>query len=220
MIRALIFDFDGLILDTETPEYDEWVAIYRSYGFDLPIETWGKIIGGSYAVAFDPIIDLSEKVGPSLNGPEVREYHRTRSLDRIHKNPVLPGVIECLQDAKRLEMKVGIASSSDRIWVEGHLSRLGLLDQFDVILCADDVVNTKPDPELFLSVAQALDVQPHEAIVFEDSPNGIKAARAAGIFCVAVPNEITGRLDVNGADMVLKTVGDMTLEEIIAIAQG
>ena len=99
----------------------------------------------------------------------------------------MPGVLDYLRDAHRLGLKVGLASSSSCAWVEGHLVRLGLREYFDCVRARDDVSITKPDPALFLSAVETLGVQPCEAIAFEDSRNGLIAARRAGLHCVAVP---------------------------------
>ena len=117
--------------------------------------------------------------------------------------PILPGVEDYLQTAKELNLKLGIASSSDRKWVEGNLSRLELLDYFDIVHTSDDVEFTKPDPTLYRLALHSLELNPGDAIVLEDSPNGVSASKAAGIFTVAVPNPLTARLNLDHADLVL-----------------
>jgi HAD superfamily hydrolase (TIGR01509 family) len=131
--------------------------------------------------------------------------------------PVLPGVLDYLQEARRLGLKLAIASSSRHAWVEGHGGRLGILDYFDKIICRDDVAEgrTKPNPDLFLLALERLGVQANEAIVFEDSPNGVKAAQAAGIFVVAVPNAITSLLTIDNADLTLASLADLSLSELL-----
>src|SRR5581483_5413115 len=114
-----------------------------------------------------------------------------RYLEMIEAQAVLPGVEAAIADARRLGLKIGLASSSHRDWVVGHLSRLGLHAHFDTLKTADDVTHTKPHPELYLAVLDALGLQAREAIALEDSPHGIHAARNAGIFCVVIPNQMT-----------------------------
>ena len=111
------------------------------------------------------------------------------------------------------------ASSSSRNWVVGHLSQLGLLSYFDYIRCGDEVARKKPDPELYLAVLAALHIQAEQAIVLEDSPNGILAARRAGIFCVAVPNPLTSQLPLDHANLRLASLADMSLERLIEEVQ-
>ncbi len=217
-IKALIFDFDGLILDTETPEFDVWQEIYQSYGASLPLLEWQAALGASID-AFDPVIFLSEKTGLVLDREAIYSNHRERSHERIRQQPARPGITVTLERARALGLRLGVASSSPIHWVHSHLEYLGLKDHFEKIICRDHVKNVKPDPELFLRCARELGIQPGEAIVFEDSPNGIRAANAAGIFCVAVLNPITRQLDTSHANLVLERIDDVPLEELCQRAE-
>ncbi len=215
MIKALIFDFDGLILDTELPDYASWQEVYHEYGCELAIEDWGQIVGGTGASDFDPHTNLEQLSGKILDREEVWISRRKQYLDQLYQQPVLPGVVELLDDAERRGLKLGIASSSPENWVRGHLARLGLYQRFEAIKTAEDVQRTKPDPELYAAILQALGAQPEEAIVFEDSPNGVTAAKAAGIFCVAVPNPLTAQLSLAHADLRADSLADITLDRLI-----
>lgn len=215
-IRALLFDFDGLILDTEWPDYESWQEVYQSYSQALPVETWGQIVGGNGASDFDPHTYLEELCGQALDREEVWISRRQRYLSNLAELEVLPGVIDYLDAAEDLGMQLAVASSSPENWVRGHLARLGLYERFDAIKTADDVKRTKPDPELYNAALAALGVAPDEAIVFEDSPNGVLAAKAAGIYAVAVPNRITEQLKLEHADLRLGSMAEMTLAELIA----
>ena len=219
MIKALIFDFDGLILDTEMPDYISWQEVYREHGVELPLEKWLSIVGGNAASDFDPYDHLEELTGSSVDRDAIWIKRRQRDLEHLEKQPILPGVEAYLADAKELGLGLGIASSSPESWVAGHLTRLGLLENFDVICTADDVEKTKPDPALFLLAAARLAVETGEAIVFEDSPNGVLAANRAGIFAVAVPNPLTAQSSFEHADMQLKSLADLPLKELIQKVQ-
>ena len=214
-IRALIFDFDGLILDTETPEYQSWQEIYAEFGCDLPIKTWGQIVGGNGASRFDPLDFLETQVGRNLDRTELITRHRARDTEIIAASPILPGVVEILTDARQMGLQLAIASSSPHSWVDAHLTRLGLFDRFEAIICVDDVGVAKPDPSLFLRAAEALGVARDEAIIFEDSPNGVLAAKRAGIFCVAVPNPTTRLLAFESPDMRLNSLAEMSLGALL-----
>lgn len=214
MIRALIFDFDGLVLDTEESEFLTWQEVFSEYNTKLLLDDWAGCIGGGTG-KFDVYELLETKIGRAVPRSEIGERRRLRHLELIALKQALPGVQEYLDDAKRLGLKIGMASSSSRSWVTGHLSRLGLLHYFDFIKCGNEVAHKKPDPELYLAVLEAFQIKPEEAIVLEDSPNGVRAANNAGIFCVAVPNPITGQLALDHADLRLTSLLALPLEQLI-----
>lgn len=215
-MRALIFDFDGLILDTEMPDFISWQEVYRSYGVELPLEKWALIVGGTAESNFEPHEYLESLTGKKVDREQIWVNRRKSYLTHLENQPVLPGVMSYLEDAKAQNLKLAIASSSPGNWVSGHLSRLGLIDYFDVICTADDVEQTKPNPALFLLAAQKVNAKPDEVIVFEDSPNGVLAAKRAGMFVVAVPNPLTANLDLGQADLNLDSLEALKLEALIA----
>ena len=215
MIKALIFDFDGLILDTETAGYQTWQEIYREHGCELPLATWAVCIGTTSS-GFDPCDNLEVQLGRSIDRAGILGQYRDRNNQLIEQQRVLPGVEAHLKGARRLNLKIGLASSSPRSWVVPHLSRLALLTYFDLIRTADDVAKTKPDPALYRRALRDLGVASNEAIAIEDSPNGALAAKRAGIFCVAVPNEITSQLAIDAADLEISSLNERSLEELIA----
>ena len=218
MIRALIFDFDGLVLDTEVPDYQSWQEIYQSFGCSLPLSAWATCIGSGPAF-FDPCGYLEAQLGRPVNREDIRSKQRQRSVGLIEAQSILPGVEAYIADAKRLSLKLGLASSSSRDWVMGHLSRLGLQAHFDCIKSADDVEHTKPDPELYCSALDALNLLADQAIALEDSPNGISAAKRAGLYCVAVPNPLTRQLALEQADLQVASLADLPLEELLLKVQ-
>jgi len=217
MIKALIFDFDGLILDTETPEFSVWQNIYQEHGFELPHDEWGKIVGGDGLSDFDAAKHLSLLAQGRLDSVSLRARHRLESHTMTLAQPILPGVLETIHEAKRLGLKLSIASSSPHSWVDTHAKQLGIFDHFDALSCADDVGagRTKPNPDLFLLALNQLKVQKDEAIVFEDSPSGVKAAQSAEIFVVAVPNPVTSLLQIEGANLTLRSLANLTLSELL-----
>ena len=213
-IKGFIFDFDGLILDTETPEYQAWQEVFQLFGTDLPLDKWAQAIGSTIQV-FDPIDYLEIKTNQKINKKDLRSQHLARSLEIIYKQPVLPGVKKILLSAKEAGYRIGLASSSSCEWVTSHLQRLGLLHFFEVIFGSDDVEQVKPNPELYLRAVTALDLKPDEAIASEDSPNGIKAAKTAGLFCVAIPNDLTCQLNIQEADLIISSFAEVTLTQIL-----
>ena len=213
MIRAIVFDFDGLILDTEEPVYRSWLEVYQAHGEDLPFERWVQIVG-STTVGFHPQHHLEERLGRPLP-KEVLDRRIGRRTEMILAQGVLPGVIQHIESAKALGLKLGVASSSTRDWVSGHLARLGMLESFDCMRCRDDVANAKPEPDLYIAALECLGVLASEAIAVEDSPNGVMAAKRAGLRCVAIPNSITARLDLGHADLILGSLAEVTLAELL-----
>jgi len=194
-----------------------WQSIYREHGFELPHEEWGKIIGGYGLSNFDAAEHLSFLTQGRLDSVSLRDRHRSESAVITLAQPVLPGVMDYLQEAKRLGLKLAIGSSSSHSWVDTHAKRLGIFRYFDEVICSDDVPagRTKPKPDLFLMALKQLNIQKNEAIVFEDSPNGVQAARAAGIFVVAIPNPVTSLLSMEGADLTVKSLAQLPLHELL-----
>ena len=213
-IKALVFDFDGLIVDTEVPIFRAWQRIYREHGQDLPLEQWLTIIGTASG-PFDPVIDLAKKTGAKLDEQELKALEVLYYQEATALQQLLPGVIDYLVAARQLGLKTAVASSSTRKWVMDHLNRFGIGGQFDAIVCREDVKRTKPDPDLYRTALERLGVSPAEAIAFEDSTNGVHAAKAAGLFCVVVPNLMTIDLDLTEADLRLLSLDAMPLPEVI-----
>jgi HAD superfamily hydrolase (TIGR01509 family) len=208
LLSAIVFDFDGLILDTEEPIYRSWLEVYRAHGEDLPFERWIQTVGSSNA-AFDPRGHLEQRLGRELSA-DVLKRRVERRTEMILAKPALPGVVDLVAAARSAGLKLGVASSSSREWVSGHLSRMGILHQFDCLRCRDDVVAVKPQPDLYLAVLAWLSVPAADAVAIEDSPNGVTAAKTAGMWCVAIPNFITSGLDLTHADLILASLKGVT----------
>jgi putative hydrolase of the HAD superfamily len=209
-LKGFIFDFDGLILDTEKPGFLAWKEIFDRFGQPFALEDWKKAIGTGPS-AFDPALHLCEFVQDSLDPAQLHEEQLSIANKIIRAQPILPGVLELIQEIKASGRKLAIASSSPRSWVIGHLSRLALIPYFDIILTSEDVQHVKPEPDLYLLALSKLDLTPAEAVVFEDSPNGILAANAAGITSIAVPNEITRTMDISHADLIFNSFTEISL---------
>ena len=214
-IQALIFDFDGLILDTETPDFQSWQETYQAYGASISFAEWARWIGTMGT--FDPYRYLEQQLGHPVDRAAVRARRRARFDELMAEQAVLPGVLEYVREAGRLGLKLGIASSSPREWIVSRLGPLGLASYFAAVSSGDDVECTKPDPAVYLAALAALGVEAHQAIALEDSPNGILAAKRAGIYCVAVPNALTRQLSFDYADLYLDSLADLPLEELLAL---
>ena len=216
MIKALIFDFDGLILDTETPEVFVWQNIYKENGFELPVEEWEKTVGGYGISDFNPARHLSHLSGGRLDPVALQSRYRLEADAIIHANPILPGVMDLIHAAQANGLRVAIGSSSPHSWVDNHTQRLDIYHHFDHIVCQDDVApgRTKPHPDIYLKALEKLDVENTEAVVFEDSPNGVLASKRAGVFVVAAPNPLTIKMNVQG-DLTVSSLAELSLQDLM-----
>jgi HAD superfamily hydrolase (TIGR01509 family) len=209
-VRAIVFDFDGLILDTEGPVFHSWLETFEAAGVRLTLEEWSDTIGR--ANAGDPADLLAERTGQPLDEAR-RAARKARRDELLAAEAVLPGVHDWLEDARRLGLPIGVASSSEVDWVAGHLERLGLLDRFACLTCFDGVLQGKPAPDLYLAACESLGVAPADTLAVEDSGNGVTAAKAAGLKCVAVPHDLTRDHDLSGADILVQSLAELPLEE-------
>jgi len=216
MIRALILDFDGLILDTETLMRQSWMEIYEEAGAVVDDQTWASMLGSSPdpPAAYDL---LENHLGQPVDRAALHDRRLRREMEILSGKDLMPGVRSLVSAAEKAGLLLAIASSSERAWVVGHLETHDFLSPFGVIVCAEDVEKTKPAPDLYVKALEDLDIDPGEALVFEDSEHGVAAARAAGIPCVAVPNSVTSCLAFEQADLVVSSIAQLTLEEYIAV---
>jgi putative hydrolase of the HAD superfamily len=217
-VRGLIFDFDGLIVDTESATYHSWRELYDGHGQVLEIAQWVRCVGSDFG-GFDPFDELERRCGRALDWDQLEpeRIRRARELDALMD--ARPGVRERLLEAGLMGLPCSIASSSPRSWVEPWLDRLGLVEHFSHVCTKDDVARVKPAPDLFLLAATRLRVEPAHALVFEDSLNGVRAARAAGMRVVAVPGPITADLDLSAATARLDSLAERTLSELVELVK-
>jgi HAD superfamily hydrolase (TIGR01509 family) len=211
MIRALIFDFDGLILDTETAMIDAYGDVHRSHGLPFDRELFVRSVGHA-DYAFDPW----RAFGPGADRAALEGERRAFNRSRSERQPVLPGVLALLADAAAANLRIGLASNSGREHVEGHLGRIGLFGRFDFIACREDAASPKPEPDLYRLVLARFGLSGREAIAFEDSYTGSLAARRAGLWVVAVPNPSTGHHDFDHADVKVASLADCRLGELVS----
>ena len=212
-LKAIIFDFDGTILDTEMPEYRSWQELYGELGVVLPLALWVGAIGTING--FDPLAHLEKQVG-SVAPVRVRRVEQ-RNLELIQAQQPLPGVQEWLAAATAHPLSLAIASSSKHSWVKDHLTRLGLAHHFPIIVGRDDAGHQpKPNPAVYLTALARLGVRPDEAVAIEDSRNGVAAAKAAGLFTLYVPNELTRHAGDAAASHTIPSLAEFTLADLLA----
>jgi HAD superfamily hydrolase (TIGR01509 family) len=215
VLRALLFDFDGLVVDTETASFASWQALYRSYGHELTLDRWSAAVGT--LGGFDPVVHLRE-LGAEVDDAAL-ERRLAHDLELCDVEDLRPGVLATIEEAERRGIAVAIVSSASRRWVDRHLARLERAHHFADIVTADgDLARAKPLPVLYLEALERLGIAAGEAIAFEDSPHGIAAAKAAGIACVAVPNGVTRSFaGLDEADVVVDSLADVPFEQLLEL---
>ncbi|GIN59799.1 haloacid dehalogenase [Lederbergia ruris] len=212
MIKAVVFDFDGLILDTETAWYECYKEVLAGYEVELPLPIFAQIIGTDDAAFY-------QYMEEQLQGSEEIEAINAAALT-LHKEKMATivlreGVREFLDEAKELNLRIGLATSSSESWVKPFLEKYDLLKFFETIQTRDQVTKIKPDPELYVKAVEALGVKPEEAIAFEDSLNGSLAAKRAGMNCIIVPNPVTKDLEFQEFDARIESMGGQSLRTLM-----
>ncbi len=214
MIEALIFDFDGTLVDTETPEFDAWQRVFREHGVELDLNDWVRGVGA--IGAFSPVDHLAEKLGDDVDRDRAKARARDYCMSIIDTLAPRDGVMELLDGAVSRGLRLAVASSSTHNWVDAQLRRVGLTERFAAVICRDDVGGrAKPQPDVYLAALRALEVPAHAAIAFEDSLNGLLAAKAAQLFTVITHHAVTQHLPFAHADVVAASASHVQLETLL-----
>ena len=211
--RALILDFDGLMVDTEMAEFVAWQELYARQGARLEMADWLGAVG--YVNGFDPRAHLEKLLSRPLDWLALEPPRLARARAYAAALPVLPGVVALIEQGARLGYRLGVASNSDAVWVGEGLSRLGLRDRFEVVRTRETVSRYKPAPDIYLGVLADLQATAAGSFAFEDSQPGIEAAKAAGLYVVAVPNALTRHQDLSPADEVRDTLAGYRLPPLL-----
>ena len=214
-LQSLIFDFDGLIVDTEKPGFDSWNEIYADFGQSLTLDDWRGATG--YVGGFDPGVHLETLLGRKLDWQNLAPRRDARNWDLTLKQGVLPGIRELMLAAADADIPVGVASNSGFGWVNDGLERLGLRNFVRAIVTRDMVLNPKPAPDVYLKAAETLQVSPAFSVALEDSEPGCRAAKAAGMRAVVVPNQFSERQDLSVADLVVPSAKVLSLEQLVGL---
>lgn len=211
---AVLFDFDGVIVDTEMAIYEAWRRTFRDHDHDLPLSIYTRCIGSDFDT-WSPKIHLEELTG---RGFDWHQLDRTRQAEierALAGQGPMPGAAGLLESLANREVPRAVVSSSSHQWVDGWLGRLDLARHIPLTICRGDAPRIKPAPDLFLEAARQLDVEPENCLVIEDSANGLLAATAAGMTTWMVPNDVTRGLDFSAAERVLAS-----LEEVAELVLG
>jgi HAD superfamily hydrolase (TIGR01509 family) len=213
MLKALIFDFDGLILDTETPLLLSWREVFDRLQVPIDHGMLARLVESSREPP-EAYRLLEDGRGAPIDRESLRVARAEREAELISRLGPSAGVMSLLRAARAEGLRTAIASNSSLSWIAPQLSRLGLASSFNSIRCRDHVARVKPDPELYLAVLADLGIKGGEAVAFEDAPGGAEAARRAGVACVAVPNPATADLDWGRVDLMVPSLELVTLDQL------
>lgn len=216
-LAAVVFDFDGVVFDSETPEYESHRLVYEACGVPLTVEEWCDAIG----VWSDDHDErrFEQLCARAIQAPARDEYHARRRelfMQLAPRNP-MPGILDLLAALDAAEVLAAIASTAPAGWVRPAVDRLGLTPRFQAIVTGDDVVRRKPAPDVYLEAVRRIGVDPCRAVAIEDSSPGVAAARAAGLRVVAIPHWLTAAHDLDGADLQVAHAGKLSVERLAAL---
>ncbi len=213
MLKALVIDFDGTMIDSESlwhKAYDVWLK--KHHGHEFPLELFIRNAGSDGREVF---AELERRIGHEVDWKEMQDWSYQQVHHWADMLEPMPGVVELLKAAKDRGLKISTGTSSRAFRVIAQLERLELMPYFDALSTVDLVEHAKPHPDIFLKAAELLEVEPHECLVIEDSANGVLAATRAGMRCLIVPNDITRSMDFSGAYQVLNSLEEIDLQAIM-----
>lgn len=196
---AVLFDFDGVLVDTEWAIYQAWRRTFQQHGHDLPLEIYTRCIGSDFAT-WSPKTHLEELSGLDFDWHDLDSRRQQEITGELDRERPMSGATELLARLNGSGTRRAVVSSSSHHWVDGWLGKLGLADAFETTVCRGDAPRIKPAPDLYLEAARRMDLDPANCLVIEDSLNGVKSAKAAGMAVWVVPNRVTDSLDFSPAD--------------------
>lgn len=210
---AVLFDFDGVLVDTEWAIYQAWLRTFQAHGHELPLEVYTRCIGSDFAT-WSPKTHLEELSGLAFDWHDLDSRRQEDILRDLNGEGVMPGVIGLLEKLTRHEIRRAVVSSSSHHWVDGWLEKLAFASHFESVVCRGDAPRIKPAPDLYLEGAKRLGLEPAACLVIEDSLNGVHAAKAAGMTVWVVPNRVTAGLDFSKADRIFTSIEELAGELI------
>ncbi len=202
---AVLFDFDGVLVDTEGAIYQAWLRTFQAHGHDLPLDVYTRCIGSDFAT-WSPKTHLEELSGLAFDWHDLDARRQEEILRDLTHEGTMPGVIGLLEQLTRTGIRRAVVSSSSHHWVDGWLEKLEFSHHFETVVCRGDAERIKPAPDLYLEAAKRSGLQPAECLVIEDSLNGLIAAKAAGMPVWIVPNRVTAGLDFSAADRIFPSL--------------
>lgn len=217
-LQAVIFDFDGLLMDTESTMLRSWQWEWTQWGLTLDVDRFLVNHGGD--VTEERYAALAAAVGPGFDRAASHE-RRMAYRDKLHETlDLAAGIREWLDEARGMGLRVAVASSSTVEWLTGHLGRAGVLDWFEILAGGNEVTRHKPAPDVYELALRRLGLPADAAVAVEDTPHGVTAAQAAGLRCISIPNPFVPPERVSHADLVLSSAGECTLKAALAAVTG
>ncbi len=205
---AVLFDFDGVLVDTERAIYQAWLRTFQKHDHDLPLEVYTRCIGSDFAT-WSPKTHLEELSGQAFDWHDLDERRQEEIMADLANAGPMTGVVGLLEKLNAADVPCAVVSSSSHHWVDGWLEKLGLTHHFKTIVCRGDAPRIKPAPDLYLEAAKRLALPPADCLVIEDSLNGVKSAIAAGMPVWAVPNRVTAGLDFSPANRIFCSLDEL-----------
>jgi HAD superfamily hydrolase (TIGR01509 family) len=215
---AIIFDLDGTLIDTETPDFEACKTLFTEYGAILTVEHWADLIVGhmdGYDYLFEELIRQGNN---GVAKTDLWKRHRQLWTEFLLSTQLMPGVDSLLPKLQTLGFRMAVATASDRKWAVRWLSHFDLLPYFPVVASSDDIIHNKPAPDVYLFAAAKLKVQPDRCLVFEDSVAGVRAAKGAGMTVIAVPSQVTKSLNFSQSDGIMHGLQNITLDWLNSLA--
>lgn len=208
---AVLFDFDGVLVDTEWAIYQAWLGTFQAHGHELPLEVYTRCIGSDFAT-WSPKTHLEELSGLAFDWHDLDAKRQQAIMADLADEGIMPGVIPLLEKLTAREVRRAVVSSSSHDWVDGWLAKLEFSGYFESVVCRGDAPRIKPAPDLYLEAARRLGLEPADCLVIEDSLNGMLAGKAAGMKVWIVPNRVTAGLDFSAADRVFPSLVEVAGE--------
>ncbi|SNQ49744.1 putative phosphatase [Frankia canadensis] len=217
-LQAVIFDFDGVLMDTETTLLQSWASEWAAWGLEIDPDSFFANHGGD--ITEERFTKLANAVGPRFNA-EISNKRRLTLRKTLNADLGLnAGIREWLAEASDLGLRLAVASSSPRAWLVEHLGRVDVLDKFEVLACGDEVDLPKPSRTIYQLCLRRLGISAAAAIAIEDTPHGVRSAQAAGLRCIAIPNPYVDVSSVAHADLVMRSAVDRPLTRALELVPG
>lgn len=213
MLKAVILDFDGVIVDTESVWYNiykDWLR--EKYDYDLKIQDYLVCVGSNNLALFE---FLKREIGEEIDFYHFKQVATDEFIKKTDNLPLMDGVDIFIKEMKQKGIHIGLATSATMTKPKFHLKRLGLFELFDVFSTAELFEKIKPAPDSFLKAAELLQIKPEECLAVEDSENGLQSAQNAEMPCLIVPNEVTKYSSFTGYFKIFGSLGQVDVEELI-----